>query len=174
MTQEVWKPIEIMGGIFAEYYEVSNFGNVRSYVNNRWGKRKQPKLLKPSNPKRDFYRMVNLRIAKDVYKTFTVHCLVANAFVANPNGYTYVNHKDGNKKNNRAENLEWCTPKENMQHASRMDLMKRRQIREIVTGKEYPSIYEAARQIGCSVSYIYDHLKGYKNQKGKIIYEYVV
>lgn len=171
---EVWKPVNVWDGAFADYYEVSNLGNVRSYYNNRWGRRKEPKLLRPANPQRDFYRSVNLKALDGTHRSFCIHQLVASAFIPNPRNCKYINHKDGNKKNNVVENLEWCTQKENMEHASKMNLMKGRQIREIATGKEYPTIYEAARQLDCSTSYIYDHLQGYKNQKGKIIYEYVI
>ncbi len=50
-------------------------------------------------------------------KQFSVHRLVAKAFVDNPNGYDEVNHKDGDKSNNNAENLEWCTRSQNNAHA---------------------------------------------------------
>ena len=46
-----------------------------------------------------------------------VHRLVAECFVANPNGFTEINHIDGDKKNNNAENLEWCSHSENLRHA---------------------------------------------------------
>ncbi len=55
---------------------------------------------------------------KDVY----IHRLVATVFCANPNCYKEVNHIDGNKENNRAENLEWCSRSENNKHAFRSGL----------------------------------------------------
>lgn len=62
------------------------------------------------------YKQVTLY--KDGFaKLFMVHRLVAKAFVLNPNRKPHVNHKDGNKGNNAASNLEWCTRQENMRHS---------------------------------------------------------
>lgn len=57
-------------------------------------------------------------------QNFYVHRLVAECFIPNPNPqlYTQVNHRDGNKYNNHVLNLEWCTGQQNMQHSYAMEL----------------------------------------------------
>ena len=67
------------------------------------------------------YKYIRAMRHKVLYK-FYIHRLVAECFVPNPNGYREVNHKDGNKRNNAAENLEWCTRSENVLHAYRTGL----------------------------------------------------
>lgn len=58
-------------------------------------------------------------------KLFSVHRLVAIHFIPNPEGKEFVNHKDGNKLNNNADNLEWCTRSENTIHAYKTGLCKK-------------------------------------------------
>jgi hypothetical protein len=105
---EEWKPIEN----YEDLYWVSNFGNVKS-------KRKDKKL----SINLDGYYVVNL-CKNGKIKTFTVHRLVAQAFVPNPKNKPFVNHIDGDKLNNYYKNLEWCTQSENMKHASMLGLRK--------------------------------------------------
>lgn len=57
-------------------------------------------------------------------KLYRVHRLVAKAFIQNPNNYKEVNHIDGNKKNNHASNLEWCSRGKNVKHSFELGLNK--------------------------------------------------
>ena len=96
--EEVWKPIFD----FPRYF-ISNLGRVRSTYSY--------KILKLKKC-RDGYLKVCLCKNKSKHYVF-VHRLVANAFIANPNRYPIINHKDENKANNCYTNLEWCTHKYN-------------------------------------------------------------
>lgn len=123
--EEIWKDIEGYEGM----YQVSNLGRVKSLsrrCSTHWGTRLVPeKILKPQE-KEFGYLCVNLH--KDSKsKEFSIHRLVAFAFVPNPSNKPDVNHNDGNKQNNYPENLEWVTNLENIQHAVRTGLMSREQ-----------------------------------------------
>lgn len=102
--EEIWK--DVVG--FEGLYQVSNLGNVRS----------ERKVLKPLK-RRHGYLSVFLYDRKGDYKQVSIHRLVAEAFIPNPNGYAEVNHKDECKTNNVATNLEWCTHKQNSSHGTR-------------------------------------------------------
>lgn len=73
------------------------------------------RFLKPIKSK-DGYLFVNL-YKNGKPKVMRVHRLVAQAFIENPDNKPYVNHIDGNRTNNAANNLEWCTQQENVRHA---------------------------------------------------------
>lgn len=92
---------------FEQNYAISNFGNIKNLITNR--------ILK-TRPSHKGYMKTNISI-KGKIKTIFVHQLVAKYFLNNFNDLPQVNHKDGNKQNNRADNLEWCTPSENVRHA---------------------------------------------------------
>lgn len=103
---EVWKDIEGFEGL----YQVSSLGRVR-----RAGRIKKPHT--------DHGGYLTVWLCKNSsQKCMKVHRLVAQAFIPNPECKRTVNHFDGNKKNNRVENLEWATHSENIIHANNTGL----------------------------------------------------
>lgn len=107
--QEIWKDIKEYEGL----YQISNLGNLICIKNNHI----KPIIVKPIKSQR--YLRVNLW-KNGEYKTFSIHKLVAKAFLPNPNNFPVVNHKDGNKLNNKANNLEWCTQSHNVKESHRL------------------------------------------------------
>lgn len=88
-------------------YAVSNFGNIKNIKKN--------KLLTPMKNKKGYLEYTFRQ--NNNCKTFRIHRLVAIYFIENKFNKPYVNHKDGDKTNNHFKNLEWCTAKENDNHA---------------------------------------------------------
>ena len=125
IVDEEWR--DVLG--FEGYYQVSSLGRVRSvdrYIQYAGvGKGSgchfyKGKVLKPRVARHGYYQ---LTLRKPSVKTsFTIHLLVAPAFLGDrPKGFQ-VNHIDGDKLNNRVENLEYCLPKDNTHHAFRLGL----------------------------------------------------
>ena len=104
---EIWKYIDGYEGL----YKVSNLGRVKSLNYRRSGKER---MLKPGNTGDGYLFVILYKNGKIKY--FTIHRLVANAFLENPDHKSDVNHKDENKTNNRVDNLEWVTRKENINY----------------------------------------------------------
>lgn len=85
---------------------------------------KKKRIIKSYKNGRGYYYV---RLCRNGYgPSIKLHRLVAEAFVPNPKGYTEVNHKDGNKGNNNAYNLEWCSRSENIKHSFRTNLRSMR------------------------------------------------
>ncbi len=168
-VEEIWKDIEG----YEREYQISNFGRVRSLdkkvnVKNNHIAIKHGKILKLHKNLRYKYIMLS---SKNVTKMCRVHILVAKAFVPNPQNKTQVNHINGNKFDNRAENLEWVTAKENMMHAWRNELNKRGEPKEIFqydkSGNfinKYESAKEASRQTGIDHSNICNAGNNYRGR----------
>lgn len=100
---EEWREVPGYEGL----YEVSDLGRIR----------RNGKILKPF---KDRYGYFQVSLCKNgIMRTFTIHRLVAYAFINNPNNYPEINHKDEDKTNNAVYNLEWCTHDYNMNYGTR-------------------------------------------------------
>ena len=104
---EEWRAVPGYEGL----YEVSNTGNIKSLIKN--------KIIKYFINKKG-YRLVSLS-KNGIIKKFSVHRLVAQAFIPNPDNLPQVNHKDEDKTNNNVDNLEWCDAKYNTNYGHRTE-----------------------------------------------------
>lgn len=165
--KEIWKDVVGTNGL----YQVSNKGNVR----------RDKRILKPI-PRNHGYLAVFIYDGHGNGKQFSVHRLVAEAFIPNPYKLPEVNHLDECKTNNAVENLAWCSHKDNSNYGTRNIRLseantngkKSRRISQYTMDgefvAEYPSLHEAERN-GFAAANIcrcargdrkYSHAYGYK------------
>lgn len=142
---EIWKTVVYDGKTYEEY-EVSNYGRVRSL---KLGK---VKLLKSISVGGYLYVALSENGKK---KRCYIHRLVAYAFIENDDieNKTQVNHIDEDKTNNCVENLEWVTPKENVNHGTCIERSAKTRGKRVIcveTQVVYDSVYDAERQNGIS------------------------
>ena len=112
---EIWK--DIKG--YESFYQVSNLGRVKSLSRSIYDSRgymvyRKGKIKKPSFDKNG-YPQIGL-CKNGTVITRKIHRLVAQAFIPNPENKPEINHKDEDKTNNRVDNLEWVTEKENVNY----------------------------------------------------------
>ena len=112
--QEIWRSVKGYEGL----YEVSSFGRVKCLAKMKgYGKTPVLEAIMKQRVNRGYYFVA---LSKGGRKTTRiVNKLVAEAFLPNPEGKPYTNHKDNNPSNNHVDNLEWCTQKENYEHSKR-------------------------------------------------------
>lgn len=180
--KEIWKDIKGYEGL----YQISNLGNVKSlerYKQNHGvtqlvgEKIKSTRLLSSGYLVTDLYK-------DNKSKTAKIHRLVAETFIPNPNSKETVNHIDGNKLNNRVDNLEWATHREQNEHFYKTGLKSKESINKTIqsmikstskqvqclnTNKVYSSIHEASKDTKISNTLISRCCKGKCKSAGKNI-----
>ena len=125
LENEIWKDIPDFKG----YYQASNMGRIKSLYRvimrkTVWGERKMPVKEKiiTNYKSNNTYLMCHVNLGKDFRKNLLVHRLIATTFLPNNENKRTVNHINGNKHDNRVENLEWNTHSENHIHAFSLGL----------------------------------------------------
>lgn len=157
---EVWKPVVGYEG----WYSASSLGRIRR--DKTWNGTTAGLILKPQLQRNQYLRVYLWKNGNGRF--VSVHRIVASAFHGRPESRMFVNHKNGDRTDNRPENLEWCTPAENSRHAdvvlgkcyrgekNRNAKLSDAQVVEIrqllVNGHSGPSI---AKRFGIAHSHVY-------------------
>lgn len=147
-------------------YTVTATGDV---INEKGLKLKQEKTNKG-------YLRVSLSNESIKHKRFSVHRLVAEAFIPNPEGLPQVDHKNEIKTDNRVSNLRWSTPLNNLNHSGVIDkasAAKFTKVRCKTTGKIYESVKDAADSLGLHHANIVACCNHRRNKCGGLEWEYV-
>ena len=128
--KEVWKNISGYEGL----YQVSNLGRVKSLDRGTRSGRgryaRKGQILKPYKNGSGYLR-VDLYKNDGTKQRKTIHRLVCEAFLSNPNNLPEINHKDENKENNAVSNLEWCTPKQNCNYGTRTRRIAKKKLKPV-------------------------------------------
>lgn len=134
---EQWKQIVVDGVVYD--YEVSDKGNIRNSNTGR--------PVKAHDNGRGYLKVTLKR------KCLLVHRLVALMFIPNPNNLPQVNHKDKNRLNNSADNLEWCTAEYNLQYSHKGKTVSEETRRKISSSQKARWKRKVARPNSGSVLY---------------------
>ena len=166
MKAEIWKDVKDYEG----HYQVSDKGRVKSV---KFGK----EIFLKQGSCRGYLR-VGLSKNGEI-KRYTVHRLVAQAFIPNPNNLPEVNHKDEIKTNNNIENLEWCDHKYNINFGNRTQRSAEKQSKPVLQytkdGKfvnELKSVMDVQRNLGYDQGHISACCLGKRKSANGFVWKY--
>ena len=180
--KEIWKDIKGYEGL----YQISNYGRVKSLerqtklnLNKNINAIKKEKILKQGKfgTRRNYLGVILIKNFQKSYKS--VHRLVAEAFIPNPNNYREVNHIDENTMNNKVSNLEWCNTKYNINYGQRTQKASKKLSKPILQFdlnnnfiKEWNSMRNASRELNINISTITRCCKGIFKTAGGYVWKY--
>lgn len=169
--EEIWKDIPEYEGL----YQASNLGKIKSLEKyNYKGHHNFEKILKQIENKNGYY-YVSLCKNKKV-KIYPIHKLIAKTFLQNPNNFSCINHKDGNKHNNCIENLEFCTYSHNEKEAYRIGLKKTIPTAQYDESMNLIEIFvsraKASEKTGVAEADIWRVCKGIRKTAGGYVWRY--
>ena len=162
---EKWKDIKGYEGL----YQISNLGRVKSLPRIKYGRIKVSRetILVPILIKKDGYYQVNVYL-NGIRKKFSIHRLVAQAFIPNPNNYPVVNHKDETQDNNNVDNLEWCTVAYNTSYGTAIERRTAKCIKTVyqyTKENEFIKEWDSAKQAEIKGGFISSHIGSCCNGK---------
>lgn len=158
---EQWKDIKGYEG----YYQISSYGKVKNIVTGN--------ILKPSKSKTGY---LHITLCYTNRKDFLIHRLVALAFLQNPNNFPEVNHKDEDKSNNCADNLEWCTAKYNVNYGKGSKARNTKVIQYDLKNnmiKIWESMKEVEEELGIKYQCISRCCSGLRKSTGGFLWAYL-
>ena len=153
---EIWKDIDGYEGL----YQISNFGNVKSFRQSSKLHKIEEYILKPTLANNGYYQITLYNNAKR--RKFLVHRLVASAFIQNPDSMPCINHKDENRLNNRADNLEWCTHEYNNSYGTaiiRSVDTRSRPVEQYTVDGKLIAIYRSAKMAAELLGFTQRHIQ---------------
>ena len=109
-------------------------------------------------------------------KYYTIHRLVAKEFIPNPNNLQQVNHKDENKTNNNVNNLEWCTPKYNINYGShneRQSLSRSKTVYQYSLDKKLLNVWKSTHDVNYKLGYHQGNIAACCRGERKTAYNYI-
>lgn len=163
LNSEIWKDIQGYEGL----YKVSNLGRVK----NRKGLIMSPELYH-----KGYYRVQLYNKGKRKHER--INRLVALAFIPNPNNYPMVNHKDENKLNNKADNLEWCTHKYNCNYGTAIERSAKNRRKKVIMYDKQGNKLKDFKSLTIASSYLnkphaHSHISDCCKGKRKSAYGYI-
>ena len=162
MAKIIWKDIKGYEGL----YQVSNTGKIRNT--------KTKYILKPVTQSNGYMKVCLTK--NRIQKNKTIHRLVAETFIPNTSNLPCINHKDENKTNNNANNLEWCTQEYNTKYSRQLHPTKIKQDKSVIcieTKIVYTSINQAEKQTGINSRSISKVCKGIRHTAGGYHWKFV-